>query len=306
VNVGVDFESYDQLFDLMRMDAAPFNFEPLNMAIIYLVNFIGFGNQLIFFIYSILIMSGVYVFIKKFSPFKELSLLIFLTIGIYYFSTLNGIRQWAAVSMFLWVVVKALENKYVQAGFAIFLALLFHLSAIVLLLSPLLFIRWSAKNIIIALVFSFLLSDVLFYVIQNSQYDMYLNDLKFEKNGSIFFLSIYVILLLFPLIFFQYFSSGRRLQKNVVLLLNMNVASIFVLLLGALMGIDFLVLMRVNGYFQIQLIVLIPMLLEEIKNNYLKISAFYCCIVFCISYYFYTLYSNGSTYKLIPYEMYWS
>jgi len=304
VNIGVDFESYDQMFDLIRIDAAPFDFEPLNMAIIYLINFIGIGNQFIFLMYSFIIMVGVHFFIQKFSPYEELSLLIFFAIGIYYFSTLNGLRQWAAISMFLMAVVKMAERKWVLSVVLMFAAILFHLSAVILLLSPLLIIRWRFVGVVVALVVCLLVSDLFLFFIQNSKYNLYLDILIFGKEGSSFLLSVYLVCLVVPFVFFRYFSRGVPLSGNTVLLLNMNLASVFVLLLGAFLKIDFLILMRLNSYFQVQLIVLIPMLVVGIKNGYLRFLCAFGCIVFCGVYYFYILCEKGVEYKLVPYEGY--
>jgi len=304
VDVGVDFESYDQMFSLIRMDAAPFSFEPLNILIINIINFLDLGNQFIFIAYSFFIMTGVIFFIKKLSPLKELSLLIFMMIGIFYLSTFNGIRQWAAISMSLFAITRLLEKKYFQTGFALVSAILFHLSAIILLLLPLLLVRWRLKHVVAAIIVCLLFSNIFLYAIQNSQYFLYLDAIRFDQTGNIFFIFFYLVFLLLSLILFKYFSHSSNLSRTQVLLLNMNLASLFVLLLGVVMEIDFLTLMRVNSYFQVQLIVLIPMLLIEIRNCYLRVIGFFLCGTFCVSYFLYTLYSNGAAFQLVPYHMY--
>ena len=113
-DVGVDFMSYHQMFEDFKNGNALFLVEPANMMIINIINMLSIDYQVIFFIYSVIIMSGVFYFIKKLSPFKELSILLFVTVGIFYFSTFNGIRQWAAISIGLIAIVKLIEKKHIQ------------------------------------------------------------------------------------------------------------------------------------------------------------------------------------------------
>lgn len=305
VDVGVDFDSYDQMFSLIRMDDAPFSFEPLNILIINTVVNLGLGNQFIFIIYSLVIMTGVMVFIKKLSPSKELSLIIFMTIGIFYLSTLNGIRQWAAISMTLIAIVKLLDKKYFQTGFAVVAAVLFHFTAIILVLLPLLLFRWRLKYVVLSIIFCLFFADIFLYIIQNSQYFIYLDGLVFKQEGNPLFISGYLIFVVYSLVSLGYFSDSTQLSRTHVFLLNMNLASLFILSVGVVMKIDFLTLMRANSYFQLQLIVLIPVLLFKIKNIYFRSAGVYLCGLFCISYFLYTLLINGYNYQLVPYRMYW-
>lgn len=272
------------------------------MLIINIFNDIGVGNQFIFFIYAIINLSGVFYFIKKLSPSKELSLLMFVTIGIFYFSTFNGIRQWAAISMILFAIVKLLDKKYFQTGAFITLAILFHFSAIIILfILPLLLIRWTLLKVIVAVVLSMFFSEFFVYLVENSQYAIYLNGFKFENTGNPFLMAIYELLLISFLISFGYFSASKQLNKSDILLLNMNIVSIFILLVGSVLKIDFLTVMRVNMYFQIQIIILIPRFLQSIKNEKLKFLFLYIGLVFISFYFFYSLYFNGEFYRLIPY-----
>jgi hypothetical protein len=301
-DVGLDFISYSNVFDSFKNEKALFLFEPANMLIINVINKLNIDQQVIFFIYSIIIMSGVFYFIKKLSPSTELSILLFVTIGIFYFSTFNGIRQWAAIAIMLIAIVKLVEAKYVQFLMFIILASLFHISAIITLVLILFRFRFNNLQLILILLFSFLSSEVFLFLINNSQYYIYLNILTFDNKGNPLLLLIYVLILIFLPFFFGYFSKKIILNTQEIVLLNMNLMSILVLIIGYQLSIDFLSLMRVNMYFQIQLIILIPMLLIKIQNQKVKIMLMYLSIIFSFFYYFGTLYNNGIIYNLVPYK----
>ena len=149
-DVGVDFMSYHQMFEDFKNGNALFLFEPANMMIINTINIFNIDHQVIFFIYSVIIMFGVFYFIKKLSPLKELSILLFVTVGIFYFSTFNGIRQWAAISIGLIAIVKLIEKKHIQFLILVILATLFHLSALLLFI----FIFFKIRFYLIASIIS--------------------------------------------------------------------------------------------------------------------------------------------------------
>ncbi len=301
-DVGVDFISYSQMFVDFRNETAPFLFEPANMFIINMVNMLNIDYQAIFFIYSLLIMSGVFYFIKNLSPSKEVSILLFVTIGIFYFSTFNGIRQWAAISIMLIAIVKLIEAKHIQFVLFIILASLFHLSAIILFVLVFFKFRFKFLYLIVILFSSLLATELLLFIINNSQYAMYLNEVKFDQKGNPLLLLIYISILIYIPWFLGYFSRKITLNTHEIVLLNMNLMSILILMLGYQLNIDFLSLMRVNMYFQIQLIVLIPMMMNKVQNHKINFMLMYLAVVFLFFYYFNTVYNNGVYYNLVPYQ----
>ena len=166
--IGVDFDSYWDTFNDIKSGSVEL-FEPINIFIVKTTALFGFGNQLIFLIYSLIILCGVFYFVKKVSSSKELSIFIFLTIGIFYLSTFNEVRQWAAISMMLVAIVHLINKKYLVMLLFIVLACLFHVSAIILLGLVLLNRRYSKSILIIAFSCSVLMSTLCMFIIQNSR-----------------------------------------------------------------------------------------------------------------------------------------
>jgi len=87
-----------------------------------------------------------------------------------------------------------------------------------------------------------------------------------------------------------------------VVLINMNILSIFEIIIAYILNIDFLTTMRLNMYFQIQLIILLPMMLLKIKNPLSRAILIYSGFCFLFIYYFYILYFKGEIYNLVPYK----
>lgn len=301
-DVGMDYASYNQTFNDINVNSQSLDFEFLNMLIIKSFQYVGLSNQAIFLFYSLLILSGVSYFIKKLSPSKEFSLLIFLTIGIFYLSTFNGIRQWAALSMFLIAIVKLIDKKYLQMIAFLLAGFYFHTSMLVtFFIIPLLSKRFSIKIVLLSLIFLIGSSKVILFLILNSQYNIYLAQVS--QNGSSGFLfQIYIVLLVCILIYFNYFKPKIILGKAEIVLLNMNIASIATLLVGHYLELSFLSIMRVNMYFQIQLIILIPILIHRIREHKLKQFVVIVTVLLCSGYFFYLLSFNGEIYHLLPYK----
>lgn len=301
-DVGADFMSYSKMFVDFKNGDALFLVEPANMLIINIVNILNIDHQVIFFIYSVIIMSGIFYFIKKLSPSKELSILLFVTIGIFYFSTFNGIRQWVAISIMLIAIVKLMESKYLQFFLCIIMASLFHISAIILFVLVFFKFRFNKFHFMFILVGSMLATEFFLFLINNSQYSIYLNGLKFEEKGNYLLLLIYICILIYIPFYLGYFSKRIILNKQEIVLINMNLMSILILILGYQLNIDFLSLMRVNMYFQIQLIILIPIIMTKIRNQKVKIIFIYLGVSFMFFYYLNLVYSKGVIYKLVPYQ----
>ena len=294
--------SYHQMFEDFKNGNALFLVEPANMMIINIINMLSIDYQVIFFIYSVIIMSGVFYFIKKLSPFKKLSILLFVTVGIFYFSTFNGIRQWAAISIGLIAIVKLIEKKHIQFLILVILATLFHLSALLLFILIFFKIRFSKFYLIGIFLASILSIEIFLFLMNNTKYSIYLDLLRFDSQGNPLLLMIYISVLVYTLLFFKYFNKNSILNTSEIVLLNMNLMSILVLIIGYIMKIDFLTLMRVNMYFQIQLIIFIPMMIYKLKNQQIRFMLIYLGIVFLFSYFFVTIYKNGIIYNLVPYK----
>ncbi|QKF76875.1 EpsG family protein [Arcobacter defluvii] len=302
--VGADYLVYYDMFIDFKKNIALFDFEPLNMLIINSVNFSDINVYFIFFIYSFLILCGIYYFIFKLSLSKEISIILFFLIGIFYLSTLNGIRQWAAISMILVAIVNIINKQNFRGFFFIFLAMMFHSSAIVLFVLFFLKRKFKLTTLLIILIIVVIVSGFLVDAITNTGYRRYLIEGLYTQSVNLILLSIYIFsLMIFPFLF-KYFNKNVELSNKMVFLLNMNFVSVLILVIGYILELSMISIMRINMYFQLQIIILIPEFLLIIKNKYIRFLLQYLMILVLSIYFFYTLFVNGELYKLVPYNTY--
>lgn len=302
-DVGTDYMMYNHRFTLILTNSQPFNYAILNMYLIRGFQALGLTNQAIFLCYSGIILFGIYYFIEKLSYAKEISALLFLSIGIFYFSTMNEIREWVAVSLSLISVVHLVKKKYIKAIFFTIIGILFHFSAIIFLfILPFLAKRYTKYNIGLMLIGIFSIATLIPIVLAYTPYNMYLTTLRFADHSSQLFVALYCVVLIFFLIYFKYFNHKYNMDRGLIILLNMNILSILILLIGYELNIDFLSVMRVNMYFEMQLIILIPLFLVNLNNSKFKQLVFISIILFCTSYFFYLVAFKGEMYKLVPYN----
>jgi len=284
-----------------KYGVAPFEFEPLNMLIVDSVYAVGLDVYFIFFIYALLILYSLFFFIDKFSPSPSLSVLLFFLIGLYFLSTLNGLRQWAAISMMLFMISSILSRRYFLAIAFYFLAVMFHVSAIVLFVLFFMRIRWRLSIILIASVAVISLAGVLTTLLEATDYRRYISGYGHDIPYNHYYLIIYVAsLLLFPFLF-SYFNKERYLDGVSVFLLNMNIVSFFIIVFGVVSGFSFLIFMRMNMYFQVQFLILIPIFLMRFESRFRVVFTFAIFLILSL-YFFHLLYFNGEKYKILPYK----
>ena len=160
-NVGVDWGSYKNFFEVINFQSFPF-LAKLNIGILYYyinqeIASFGLSYEWMFFIVAIIS----WYFIFKSVPKSLLPLLLFFIFvdGIFFWS-MNGVRQFVSISIFLYSIRFIIKREPVKYFSCIFLALLFHPSA--LLLVPIYFIPFSKlynqKAWIIAYLISFAFS----------------------------------------------------------------------------------------------------------------------------------------------------
>ena len=301
-DVGADFHNYYNIFIEFGLDSAPFDFEPLNMLIIDAINYIGLTVYFIFFIYSMITLFSVYYFVVKLSDNQEVSLAIFFLTGMFYLSTLNGIRQWSALALILIAIVKFIDRKLLTTFFVIILASLFHKSAIIMLFLFFFNYRVDIKRIFLVTVCLLFLLKSITYVISISGYSRYLIEGLYTQSISTVLLLTYTAFLMVAPIVLGYFNKTIILDRKITILINMNFASILILAFGFMSGMSAVSVMRMNMYFQMQVIVLIPLMLSKIQPVSLRKLAYILLLSSLSLLFFYTLIENGEIYKLTPYN----
>jgi len=300
-NVGVDYEGYLKHFQDLSHQNVQF-YEPATVILSKLLLFPFVEEWLIFLIYALFTISGIYYFFKKFSPRPEFSFFLFLTIPIYYLATFNGVHQWCSISLFAIALVLLLQRKKIWMFLVLAVAVMFHLSALGLLfLLPFLRTRCSLQFLVFFSLGILVISPVFLQLVELTHYYIYLDGIRFNTSPSLVF-PIYLFLLLFFPFFLGYFDRSIKLGDKEVILCNMSLASVILISLGYKLGIDFLTFMRANNYLIIALSVLVVFSLEKLSGS-LKAILFTLVVSFSLIYLGYTLFINGERYKLVPYNI---
>ena len=136
-DVGVDYQSYVDNFDYI-LKGYPSDFELTNKLIIEFINYMGGNVQVYFMFCAILTNFFIYLFIKEHSKSVATSTVLYFFITFFFFASLNGVRQYLAISIFLFSLRYISSKEFYKYIFIVILASLFHISAILFL--PLYFI----------------------------------------------------------------------------------------------------------------------------------------------------------------------
>lgn len=126
--VGTDYLAYADSFERLQFWYSEVGF----IYFVELLRAFRFSSQGVFFVCAVLIQVLIFWFFKKYSVSKEvLFLSIFFYIALYYFqASMNVIRQFLAIGLFLLNVHHIIEKKWIRYHLVFFISLLFHSSAL--------------------------------------------------------------------------------------------------------------------------------------------------------------------------------
>ncbi|WP_177223921.1 EpsG family protein [Butyrivibrio sp. INlla21] len=133
-NVGVDYPAYEWIYDYVN--ESPDNNDYIEVGFRVLMRFVnekGGTVQLVFLIASVLTAFFYYHFIKDNSVNFELSTMLYLCLGPFYFSSFNGVRQALAISIVLYAT-KYCGKDNVKYIILVLFATTIHTSSILMLL----------------------------------------------------------------------------------------------------------------------------------------------------------------------------
>ncbi|MDO9629236.1 MAG: EpsG family protein [Acholeplasmataceae bacterium] len=130
-NVGTDYIGYTRNFVTLKyadIERIEFSFR----LIVSMVHQLGLDQQLMFFIYSTITYTLIFLGVRYFDPEgKYRHFVMALLITLFLFNIFNTIRQMAAVAIIFYSLKYILEKKYIIYVVLILLGYFFHKSAIV-------------------------------------------------------------------------------------------------------------------------------------------------------------------------------
>lgn len=251
---------------------------------------------------SLLIVFLAYRCVKYYSPNLLLSTLIFYSVGQFYFSTFNAVRQSVVIYAFYLLLPFIGQRKFWHWALGIvFLSLCFHATAV--LLFPLYFLlnkKMSTKVQLLFLGITLCSTIFIMKLIALSPYAIYL---KFEEFAAPVSLVTYILLFISAVLFIVGWKLKEKTEKE-LMLFNINLLLLAILFLSMLFKGTPLIMVtnRISYYFSPVLIFLLPVCIERLRllsNRYIVtvlLSLFFsllCTLALVI---------NSTDNHLVPYQ----
>ena len=285
VSVGADTGIYKKCYDKL--------FQKGNIFKLYIGNRLEIGYAMLTWLLALMNMPFamvslviscfvavcVVVFVNKLSPNKFMSIILFVALGIFA-QMLNAYRQIIAVAFVLLAITRLVDKKWISASLLILGGCLFHISAaICFILIPLNYIKpkwWIVVSCFaFVIVSAFVFPDILKLVEKLTPLDYYTKyyvQLPYFLNGrniidtlyTIAICAVFVVMYCCKFKLLKFEDEQEQKRYDFFLLIFMLVALIRIA--GLITGIPQL-LNRLNSYFFIILIVLIPLFVKDLKYN---------------------------------------
>lgn len=314
-NVGTDYsghiETYNKYSHMSFSEIWSSKGDVGSKLIIGFASHILGDEKIIFWIYGLLALYPIYK-INKNSKFKYLaySVLVFnlTTLPV----CLNILRQGAAMSFALLAFNYARTNsgKY-KVLISMLIAILLHTSALLML--PFIFAFMFAKrqgkkyylvSAILAVVISVIMTTVLKDVLTDIGFLDYNYMLRVSNSlglslSTAFYDSVYYVMLF--IVFFVFrkdqLRSFKKHYDSVKDMVSMMVCGTIFEVAGTVTRF----LSRISYYFSIYQVILLPEMLQNIKNRNSRIAMKTLCISVLVSLFIFRCYVMGS-YEIIPYQ----
>lgn len=292
-DVGWDYGSYYNLIqkNIEFYDAQLGRLEPLNQLLIKISQYFEF-TQFYFITTSLIICFYFYRTLKNYSSNFAVSSLLFLSLPIFFFSSLAIIRQFTALAIVFYAFRYVESRQLFKFLICLTIATLFHKSAIIAF--PLFYLfLWKPHVSFFPIIYilGFFSSDLLYWLVENllPQYLKYL-DKSIGEGGD-------KVLILFQLLglFFLFFINRLKEQKN---LNNFYFIAFFIgLFVWSSLAKYGHAGFRGGLYYIVFCLLLIPNIIIEIKQNKLILEITYAV---CFFFFLLTLYLGNMNPKKDP------
>ena len=312
INIGNDTDIYHYIFNVsMQTDFNDFisiysrRWEKGFLIFTKFISSISDNPQLLIATSSIISLFFVGRFIYIYSKKPALSVFLFITMRFYYFF-MSNIRQSIALSLILFSYDFIKKKKIIQFLLIILIASQFHTTAVLFL--PAYFIdriKYSKKYTYgLALITSliFVNFELLIGVVLNfvpSKYTNYINTSYYTNAKNIANIANFAVTLfvLFLSYIFKYHNNSSNKSK----------ISFYFLFLSTCIGlltIKFGMLSRIQQYFYIFSIAIIPNILSKSNNKYIKLISTLIIVVCFFLYNWIILAYRPEWQKVYPYELF--
>ena len=292
-NIGTDYPYYSLFFQSVK----PLNFhpnysfpsnymEPMFMYVVAIFKYIFYSPIFYFSLWSFVALLFFWLGIKRESNNYILSVFILYCI-FYHHYLFNTIRQGVVMGIFIYSIRDILNRKFLKILIISLISSLIHSSGFFILVAYFVsFIQFKSRlSLILLLIGSILiwksgLGEQIFTIValkfQHVIPNLYMYVKVFLYDHNLTQVAQRLILLIPLIYYYPELSTDSRFSK---------LFSIY--FFGALIYFSFgffgLFITRINMFFRILEILLIPLLYNKIKNNNQKIIVQFCIMIWCFT-----------------------
>lgn len=256
---------------------------------------IGFGEREFLFIVATIIIIPIMFTIGKRSKIPTLSIIMYMCLGFFLF-TFSGIRQSIAFSITFFSYNYIENRNFKKFIISVILAVLFHKTAIIFIFAYMLFkIRIKEKYLVFIFAGLFIIGlfkERIFIVI-HSIYKGY--PPVIESTGAYTMLAIMVIVYISSYLL----AKPSRVNNSFFAYRNYLLMAMAIQVFASISN----TIMRAGFYYYIFIILLIPELIKQQNNRYLRLIITMVSILISLAFF---QFQAGSGYlNIIPYRFFW-
>lgn len=315
--IGWDYIAYESLIK----STSDINYEFFSKLILSYSRHINF-YPLAFFIFSTISLLLIRFMLNNYSSYPALSWLIYFTFPLYFFQDLGTIRQSVALSIIFFSYHFFLKKQYLLCLSLIFLASLFHISAIMgFIVFAFYFVKLNLKYNIVLFIFGIIISqfcslfissyqviisNFLSHTFLSSKVEFYLdNSLVAYRLTS--FLYLFWIIEFLCLLFYKKLVNYDFHYKSYITLSNFGI-----FFYGILQVIEPTTALRFSLMFIIFWLLLLPSFIYIVPITFYKFSKFFIYFLsFSLLFYMIGIYINACNGIMenacyLPYRFWWN
>lgn len=294
-NVGMDYPTYKEGFDLVAAGKHVKIFEPLYHKLNEAVVFFGGDFRWFFAVTAIMFMVLIGIRIFKDSPYPVLS--IFLLVGTtYYFSFMNVMRQMIACAILLYGLKYAQERKFLKFMAVVAVASGFHSTSWIFTVVYFIYnIKFTWKLSLIFSVAVFVaaprIAPMLNHLMSLSKYEHYLTSVYADQDQGYITLAITILLAVFASVYYDKEDGKFQLYyKFQIISVWLSILIPYVTLIN-----------RIRLMFGLSVIILLPLTISKIKDTPLRRLVIFAVVVLYTIYCGYNL-KVYNTNTVLPYQ----
>ncbi|MCW6677783.1 EpsG family protein [Anaerococcus sp. NML200574] len=307
-SVGNDTIKYVELYKDINYSASNIFFNRFEPGFIYLNKALGklsINPQIIIIMSSIIIWTGIIIFISNNSKNPAMSYFFIVTFG-YMAFFMSGIRESIAISICLIGFEYVKEKRKILFFLSILLASTFHISAFVFLIAYPVFnlklnVYVKLLMIIVSIIFMKQFDIIMLYAIEHiPKYASYLTT---EYNDGIIRIATVINLLIISIIYiassyyYRYQFGNENIYSGYLNLIFIGIPLLIV-------SLSFNLLDRFSNYFNIFIIIVIPNIICNRANVNHKLISFISMVCFLI-YFICVQLLRPEWNGIYPYTLFW-